>query len=183
MKRFASHLSRIAGFALAGLIGASFATGTAQSVVASLVQIVNTSANPVLTQDNDNRARQPLSFRASISVLPGAENGFARPAYTVPAGKRLVIEHVSAIGNVASPEQVFTITVYADSGSVYTYLPVTNLSAQEDAPTRHDVVASQPLTMYVDPGDSVDIEISSDGGANGVLSMSVSVTGYLVNLP
>jgi len=78
MKRLESHLLLLVSFALGGVLTATLATGTAQSAVASLVeivntpvptqvvntsgtpvptQVVNTSGTPVPTQDTDERAR------------------------------------------------------------------------------------------------------------------------------
>jgi hypothetical protein len=60
------------------------------------VTVINTPAQPVPVRDVDNPARQP--FQTSTSSLTNAFNaqGFGLTLTTVPAGKRLVIEFVSA---------------------------------------------------------------------------------------
>lgn len=184
MKHFATHLSRIAGFAVAGLIGASFATGTAQSVVASLVQIVNTSANPVPSQDVDNPARQPVSFETLVGVSANATNGLTFQAYQVPAGKELVIDYVSMSQDVQNSEQVFSISFKEElqQGVNLILVPVSNLGSLATSPNFHQVVAGQPVAMYVLGGDFVDVGVATNGGPSGA-DLFVAWTGHLVNLP
>jgi hypothetical protein len=47
MARFKNYLLIAIGFALAGAIGAAFSTGTAQAIVAALVQVANPTTSPV----------------------------------------------------------------------------------------------------------------------------------------
>src|SRR6201997_5426256 len=73
----------------------------AHAVVAALVQVANTTANPAVTQDTSKAASQivhlttlgqsavsPLSLTALHQYIPGGTFG---PAYVVPAGQNLVI--------------------------------------------------------------------------------------------
>src|SRR6266568_1260283 len=62
------------------------------------VNVVNTTASPVQVRDVDNPARQPFHAEAVGGFADGASvtGGILIP--TVPAGKRLVIEHVSVFG-------------------------------------------------------------------------------------
>lgn len=182
MKRLESHLSLFASSLLAGLLAASLATGSAQSAVASLVQIVNTSANPVPTQDMDNRARQPVSFMTFVMVSPNAQNGYASQAYRVPTGKRLVVEYVSVNGGVQNPEQVLSVSLAEEGTSSSVYVPVSDPPAFVNSPGFHAALASQAVVMYASAGDYIDVGVQTDGGANGA-SMYVVWTGYLVNLP
>jgi hypothetical protein len=103
---FAKRLLMVAGaVALAGILGAQLAPKAAHGIVATLVQVVNTAANPVPTQAVDNHARHALGLDASV-VIPDGQLGVfgtfgdANGPYTVPAGKRLVMESLSAQFNL-----------------------------------------------------------------------------------
>ena len=144
MKRIKSHLPLVVSFAVAGLLTASLATGTAQSAVASLVQIVNTAANPVPSQDVDNPARQPVSFETSVSVSANAMNGYAfqayqvpAGAYQVPAGKQLVIDYVSMNSEVQTAEQVFSISFQEEGITNLIFVPVSNVASFAANPSLH----------------------------------------------
>lgn len=55
---FAKRLLMVAGVvALTGMFGAALTPKAAHAVVAALVQVTNTSANPVPNQDVDNPGR------------------------------------------------------------------------------------------------------------------------------
>lgn len=47
----------------------------------------------------------------------------------------------------------------------------------------HPVVASQQVSMFGNPGDRIDVEVATDGGASAAFFFPVNITGYLVNLP
>ena len=189
MKRIKSHLPLVVSFAVAGLLTASLATGTAQSAVASLVQIVNTAANPVPSQDVDNPARQPVSFETSVSVSANAMNGYAfqayqvpAGAYQVPAGKQLVIDYVSMNSEVQTAEQVFSISFQEEGITNLIFVPVSNVGSFAANPSLHGVVAGQAVAMYVRAGDYLDVGVTTNAGAPGA-NVFVSWTGHLVNLP
>ena len=185
MKRLESHLPLVVSFALAGVITASLATGTAQSAVASLVQIVNTPANPVPTQDTDDRARQPITIDTSIaSVLPNALDAFTGGIYTVPAGKRLVIEYISATGTVYDPEHVFSVSLEVEGGGTSISIPISEFGGLAGDPSRHSMIASQLVVMYANPGDILDVGVFTDAGTPGVSTpVYFTIFGHLVNLP
>src|SRR5438094_337737 len=58
------------------------------------VQIVNSSSSPVVSRDTDN-PRQPYQLQTTMILNPGASSGLIEP-FTVPAGKRLILECASA---------------------------------------------------------------------------------------
>src|SRR6266568_4786805 len=64
----------------------------------SNVMVVNTPASPVPVRDVDNPARQPFQAEVVGGFADGASTTGDIPITTVPAGKVLVIEHVSVFG-------------------------------------------------------------------------------------
>jgi len=65
----------------------------AHAVVATLVQVANTTANPVPNQDVDNSAR---NFYQSFQTTSSCPNVCAVTFAAVPTGKRLIVQHVSS---------------------------------------------------------------------------------------
>lgn len=78
----------------------------AHAVVATMVQVVNTSANPVPNSDTERMARIPYQSTYRTTVCTNVTNCFFQftPA---PSGYRLVVEHISGIfelaGNATAP--------------------------------------------------------------------------------
>src|SRR5437899_11619632 len=70
------------------------------------VNVVNTTASPVPVRDVDNPARQPFQAEAMGGFADGASTTGDIPIGAVPAGKRLVIEHVSAFGRMLPTQKV-----------------------------------------------------------------------------
>src|SRR5439155_17389827 len=64
----------------------------------SNVNVVNTTASPVPVRDVDNPSRQPFQAEVVGGFADGASTTGDITIATVPAGKRLVIEHVSVFG-------------------------------------------------------------------------------------
>jgi len=110
--RFAKRILMAAGaLALAGLLGVAIAPKSAHAVVASLVQVVNTAANPAITQDTSRQAAQVVSLYCAESPalcnqIPEG-GGITGTTYTVPAGFHLIITSVD----------IFVITPFTSPGT------------------------------------------------------------------
>ena len=78
---------------------------------APTVTVVNTETNPVIARDVDNGARN--FFQTATGVLTNAFNpqGFGLTLTTVPAGKVLVIEYLSAACQGSVPAAVSPSTL------------------------------------------------------------------------
>src|SRR5437899_6396572 len=70
------------------------------------VNVVNTTASPVPVRDVDNPARQPFQAEAVGGFADGASTTGDITIGAVPAGKRLVIEYVSAFGRMLPTQKV-----------------------------------------------------------------------------
>src|SRR5207244_13410198 len=64
------------------------------------VNVVNTPASPVPVRDVDNPARQPFQAEVVGGFADGASTTDEVTITTVPAGKLLIIEHVSVFGAI-----------------------------------------------------------------------------------
>ena len=169
---------------LAAVIGVAIATLTTSSLVAantSNVNVVNTPnvniANTPIVQDRDNPARQPFTYFADkfwIGNVPNVSFNF-----TVPGGKRLVIEQVSVIAHLtASTTQKLSARVVILVSPFPFYRFVGTDAGQTD------FVASSQMRCYADAGTSVRILVTrSDTNGGGADSAEVSLSGYLIDMP
>jgi hypothetical protein len=129
--------------------------------------------------DVDNAARQPVQFPLTINGLDGSVN-VSGSAYVVPAGKRLVIEQITASVGLPTPQWAQCFIFVTSGGNT----------------TRHFLRLDPPIVdagfgyfyttlsvrLYADPGTNVVLGLarnSSSGAWTGFLTAS----GYLVNLP
>jgi hypothetical protein len=148
------------------------------------VNVANTPnvnvTNTVTTIDAANPASQPFQRAEVVSWNnPNLIGGDA--TFTVPAGKRLVIEVVSyslflPTGTRPTLNFIDVSTANSNQSPVSYYVPV---SLQGNNGTE-DVFTGNSLTrLYADPGSTVDVAVRSNS-TSGLASVSVS--GYLVNV-
>jgi len=154
------------------------------SPAANTVRLANTTASPLPVVDA-NDARQP--FQASTSSIQDGTNVSTVTVATVPAGKRLVIEFVSATGQVPAGQHVaaMQITTIAPPTGGHTHELLVNGQppfVNGDALFR----ASQQVRLYADPGSTGGADVRAHfirSGIEGQGQFSVTISGYLVNVP
>ena len=194
---------------LAAVIGVAIATLTTSSLFAantSNVNVVNTPnvniantpivtlsgtpsvsitgtpnvnvANTPIVQDRDNPARQPFTYNAGDAWIGNAPN--ISFYFTVPGGKRLVIEQVSVSAHLtASTTQKLSAEVQIFNGSPFTFYRFVGTDAGQN-----DFVASSQVRCYADAGTSVALLVTrSDTSVGGVNFGEVSLSGYLIDTP
>lgn len=101
--RFAKRFLMAAGAgALAGILAIAIAPQAAHGLVAALVQVSNTTANPVPTQDVRGSAAQILELSCSTNEGGPVQCVQANPSipsptpFVVPAGQNFVITQIEA---------------------------------------------------------------------------------------
>jgi len=125
-------------------------------------------------------ALQPVRKQVEVQFNDGDEGGRVL-AYTVPAGKRFVLEDLSGNAFLPSGQKLVGVSFgLGDGPNTFVHLTPT--------PTGPDAIAPQDLfefgrlaRAYVEPGDTsfVDAARSSTSGIGGVF---VTITGYLIDL-
>jgi hypothetical protein len=115
MARFKNHVLVVIGFAVAGMIGAAFGTGTAQAVVSTLVTAVNTSANPVPTQPVNVTDPGRIPYEGSAAPVCPDPTFCDFTIGIVPAGHRVVIQHISGFAQFSNPPTVIVVHGFADT--------------------------------------------------------------------
>jgi hypothetical protein len=153
----------------------TLAPGTSVAINNSpTVHVGNAPDAPVPGRDVDNPARQP--FQRSMS-FPAS--------FTVPSGKRLVIEVFSA--RVSFPEpcrlsDLYLVTVTGGQTAFYYHSPTTI----EPVLLPRAVVVNQQTRIYADPGTSVTVNAERAcflGGTFDDYIGTATISGYLVDVP
>jgi len=139
------------------------------------VLIGNTESSPALVRDVDRPTAQPFQQEIEVTIPDGqgGENGFI----TVPPGKLLVIEQVSAEGS-APAGQSLSFYVLSRVLPDDTRRPHRLLAAKEEGASNSYFVASQQVRIYAEAIASVRVSrVGSTGSANSTFVVS----GHLVD--
>lgn|SRR5689334_7972516 len=183
---------------LVATIGGAFAqgngnnqpSGQAGGTGTTNVVVTNTAAQPVPVKEQNNPdLQQPFTFTAPYSIQAGI--GYAQIQLPpVPAGKRWIIQQVSANAYVQGGTGVMMslkLDIFNGAKYIPTFMPMTYVGAGDFMPSSvYDTV--QQVRMAADPSaqpswlwvvKSRDINY----GLSGTVIGDVSVTGYLVNIP
>lgn len=153
--------------ALGTVFGPPLAAGAAEKL--QEVFVANTPSDPVPTAE----VGEPVGFTARLD-WNAANIHFGGPIYTVPAGKVLVVEHVSFTdeGSTLDITGVTFTTSLGDDGRQI-YLPLHAVGADHQ-------VASEAVTAYAGPSSDVwATAYVSDPSPFG--SFFLSVSGRLVD--
>lgn len=137
------------------------------------VHVANSTLGPILVRDVDRATAQPFELEIDVAMSDGqgGENAF----FTIPLGKLLVIEQVSAFGTAPSGQKLnFSILsrVLPDLTQRPKYL-----SSEQDLQTFR--VPSQQVRIYGDAQAAVRIDRGTSN--TGIASATFVVTGHLVN--
>jgi hypothetical protein len=144
------------------------------------VTVGNTLADPVPTRQADDPARQAVQ-RTGLVIISAGDQIEEQTLYTVPAGKRLVIEEASVRAQLfagVSQAMVFLRTHGGRLGAHY--VPLKSIGVLNGFGTV--LVGTELLRGYADPGTAVDVNITINtvGGDGG--RFEVTFTGHLVEL-
>ena len=147
----------------------------------------------VVNTPNVNIANTPKVLNANDSNIfqeSRVDNNFTTDlkifSYTVPPGKRLVIEHASVIADIGRGEKVHAF-VRGGNGFQDAINPFT-MTFQVTVGTNDMFVGSQPMKLYAEPGTTIEVLITRRDAANtGAVSPNAnlhsSISGYLVDVP
>jgi len=160
-------------FAICMTVFAAFAPRIAHAVTATLVQVVNTATQPLPTSSVDDPGRTPYQFFVNLQPCINTICQATTPA--VPAGKRLVVQHVSAFGALTSPGNVVEVVVSTNTAVISTFAP-----SVFGSPGTQGFAFDQTVLGYADAGQTVTVFISTNGSFNQAASDFV-VTGYLLD--
>lgn len=161
-----------AAIALVATVFTLAAPKSAHALVAALVQVSNTSANPVPTVATDNPALQPLgNFQFTTAGPPY----FTLP---VPVGKTLALEEFG-VDCVFSTDPVVQTSIIlnvqnSSIATVYYFVPTV---------LGNELIVTQPVHIYADAGSYLQITTGNNLTGYPGLSCSASFSGHYVNVP
>jgi len=146
------------------------------------VTVATSTPTPLLVRDVDNPARQP--FQDQETATFDALNPFTNvDSVPVPAGKQLVIEHVSVITTLPVGQKLLIASVQPFVGGMGTGHFLTVIAQGTNAAGTADYsVASQDIRLYADPGLPISFHAERNGTA-GTGSVTFEISGYLINMP
>ena len=144
------------------------------------VNVVNTASSPALVRDVGAPVRTPVQISVNVFISFG-ETSKLSDIYTVPEGKRLVIEHVAlkcdtlAVGNAVRGS---VLTQFANDDFSHEF--AINIQPSVEGPL---FVANHPMLAFADPGTRVQIDVSIDqamgSGSGGFSGLRGTFSGYL----
>ena len=127
-------------------------------------------------------AQDKTGIHSAISVQFNASNVAAGTVYTVPAGKRLVIENASGNCGVASPEKVRHSYLYFGNSGVnvaHAMVPVQT----SDANSLSTFIISWSGRLYADAGP-IQMGASKNGSVVApAYACYLAISGYLISVP
>lgn len=179
MRLLKQALTVLGTVVVVAIIAALVVPKTAHAIVATAVQVVNTAATPVpVSSDGRNVVR--LNFIGQ-SFSSFSENGVMNDAntlmpYTVPAGKRLVIDSVSVWALPPTGQRVFASF---NNGLTTTFIPVFFQEAFFGAGS--DVLQNAiEVRDYVEPGGQYFWQIQRSD-ITGFMNFEFQAVGHLVD--
>lgn len=153
-------------------------TNVAIDTSANTVKIDTSS--PLLVRDVDNPARQPFRKSVFVSLPDGTTFAAVNPGISPPTGKVLVIEAISANGNVPSGQKyACSLNITNQFAEVVFDLDLT-LTLQGTFGPVDTFQGNTTTRLYLDTSDNVAFDVFRTAGT-GAAGMRVSFSGYFVD--
>jgi hypothetical protein len=134
--------------------------------VTGTVNVGNLGAVPLPVRDVDGPARQPVQFRDS---------------YVVPAGKRLVIEYISAEFRIAGPCQFMVIELFSAPQRLHYFYPHFVGTIPNPNGAEYVYGLSQGTKAYVDENKVAYLSFLTAGGCDLNTNFKYA-SGFLVDM-
>jgi hypothetical protein len=144
------------------------------------VTVANPSGNPVQVRDV-NEASQPVAAPGGLP-FQGGTSSVLLPLYTVPAGKRLVIEYFSAECFLPAAQTAVASVRYPSAGGILLqhWLTMSPPAASGFFPLTS---FGGPLRAHVDPGSLVEAIVVTNANVTDQSRCNATISGHLVNVP
>lgn len=149
------------------------------------VNVVNQAGAPLPVREVAAAARQPVTINLSVGMSFGTQR-FGCADYTVPANKRLEIDHVSAGSVVLYAGNTIKAEYVTHTGSDTNEFNL-NFANQNYSTTEPLYVADAVQLSFADPGSVVELcatlKNTQGSGSGGFSALRAVLTGYLINSP
>lgn len=164
-------------------------TSTVQVSGTTNVHVQNDSTTPVVVQDVSTPRRTPFQAQPAFPAVPFIGDNPVLESIKVPAGQRLVIEHVSARAVLPfqgqSPVVYFSISTTVAGVTVDHSLnvPQNFICTACASPGGSLNVVSQETKFYADAGTTVQLAAQAVGGSAEAIDIKFAISGYLEDAP
>ena len=168
-------VSTIGALVLVAVLIAALAPKATHGLVAALVQVTNTTANPASTWDADHATRIPYQDYQSFSPTYGSGLNTVQVVFAqVPAGYRLVIENVNAFLFAESGNPIPNACIVSFFNESNLFPCVTGNYSSADGVS----IMNQQAIRYIGQGDTPVLDILADFEKCSNCD-SATLTGYL----
>ena len=160
-------------------------SGQAPTLNATQVVVTNTAAQPVPVVGAVVSVPQGTPVQIKLTAQFGFDDSAPKATYSIPAGKRLVIEHVatmcsSNLGIAVAQTAILHVGTSLDSS--LTWINVSAVPYLVQGAYRTVGATATPMHANLDGGE-VWVEGIRSVSNQGMLSCEVAILGYLVNAP
>jgi hypothetical protein len=189
MKSAKQFLMVAGAFAIAVLTFSLAAPRAVHAAIATLVQVANTSANPVPNQAVDSPTMHPVMLTGLVNLAGNVVGDFAvlrsgNHEFVVPAGKRFFLQSVSAQGVAPVGQGILaslTLQAASPDGGTMIGSPVVPLALSQ-IPGSLVLGGTQEANGFSDPGYIMFANLYRTT-VGGTAELSFTVIGYLVDCP
>jgi hypothetical protein len=162
--------------------GITAISGTVSITGTPSVQVANDLSSPVLTRDVDRPTAQPFNFRTQLNFVPGFTAAQGGLDFTVPDGKRLVIEFATALAQVPGGQTVVFARVGVTNFGDHHLTMTHSGPANAGIPNGDQIfVGTHRMFAIAEPGESVRVTAFRNSGTDSG-TVTMTVTGYLVDV-
>jgi hypothetical protein len=153
-------------------------TNVAIDTSANVVKIGN--SDPLLVRDADNPAYQRFRTSVFVSLPDGTTFAAVNPGITPPTGKLLVIEAISASGNIPSGQKYACSLDVTDQFAQLQFELGLPLTLQGTFGPVDTFQGNTTTRIYLDNSDTVAFDVFRTAGA-GAAGVRVSFSGYMID--
>ena len=128
---------------------------------------------------------QGVPVQIKLTALFGFDSIAPKATYSIPAGKRLVIEHFAtmcATNWAVATSQNFVLHLGTAQDTSLTWLPVSATTYTENGAQRTLGAAAMSVQAILDGGE-VWVDGDSNTSGEGSVSCDVAILGYLLPIP
>ena len=188
MKHLKNYVLGAIGCGVIGILlsatnaGPALAQGVLKPIEA---RIINTADDPVPVVGNVSLTNAPASqpFECKVTITTAALTATDVCGDPVPSGKRLVVEHLSALGSGPNGRRA---SIYLEEAVGGLGNPTVHaaLNFEFSSALGNDIlVAGQPVRLYIEAGNQARVGVIANQGQEPPLLLGVTVIGYLVDVP
>ena len=143
------------------------------------VNVANTTDSPVPVRDVDSPARHTIVETGAVTGFSNGSNFAGVTIFTVPAGKRVVIEHVSVFGQMLPGQKMVHASILVSFSTTYLRISAQGSNA---GGSRDYFVASEQVSCRALPQTQVEVFVERDSTAgDNPSSVRFEISGYLVD--